>query len=495
MQFNSIAFLTFLAAVVFLYYLLPPKFRRALLLGAGCYFYLRSEPLCLALLLVSTVIDYTIGLGMGKSKNISGKRYYLALSLVCNLGLLAMFKYLAFFSTTLETVLGVFDIGYQPPVLSLAAPLGISYYTFKKISYIIDIYRGQLEPEIGITSFALYVTFFPQVTAGPIDRGGDLLPQFRRVHRFDYAQVTGGLKLMAWGMFKKLVVADRLALLAGPVFDHPTQYQGPGLIMAVLFFSIQIYADFSGYSDMAIGMARVMGFTLTDNFDRPYSAVGIRDFWKRWHISLTTWLRDYLFLPIAYSASRRVKSIRFGNMEISPESSAYGLGVLCTMLLCGLWHGAAWTYVIWGGLHGLFMLLSFTTRRIRKRLRKKYVRGKWKPVYRRVRTLLTFALVSYLWIFFRANSLADAGYIATHLFSGPGNFLLLPAGVTGGEFGLALLSIAAMVLVHRLQPHDTVRNIFAGEPAAVRWLFYILLLLAIMNFGVFEDAPFIYAQF
>lgn len=482
--------------MVSVYFLIPPKYRWGLLLIAGFYFYLKTEPLYLVVLLVSILIDYVCAIRMGKTGNQRERKYYLILSLFCNLGLLLVFKYLSFFDSALKDFLQIFSVSYRASFLNIAAPLGISYYTFKKISYVIDVYREHQEPETHLGIFALYVSFFPQVTAGPIDRGRDLLSQFRQAHRFEYSQVVGGLKLMTWGMFKKIVVADRLALVVNPVFDNPSGYEGGSLIIAVFFFSIQIYADFSGYSDIAIGMGRVMGFNLADNFNRPYFAVGITEFWRRWHITLTTWLRDYIFLPIAYSSSRKLKPLKLWKWSINVESRAYILSVICTMLLCGLWHGAAWTYVLWGGLHGIYLAVSFATRKARKRMRKKWIGKKWKRPYRVLRILFTFIMVTFLWIFFRAASMSDAAYIVSHLFTGLGDF---PRILSDGEMlrnvVISLFAVGFLVFVHLFQPHDTVRNMFSRRPLLVRWLMYILLLLAIMNFGVFKDVPFIYTQF
>jgi alginate O-acetyltransferase complex protein AlgI len=496
MPFNSLEFLLFFPAVVLIYFLTPYKYRWIPLLAAGFYFYLHREPLYLLVLVISIMVDYFFGLRMGKAKNKNERIYYLVLSISCNLGLLVVFRYLGFFT-------------HLPLFMNIAVPLGLSYFTLKKLGYIIGIYREQIKPEVHPGIFALYVSFFPQVTAGPIDRAKDLLDQFREHRCFDashYSPLVGGLKLMAWGMFKKVVVADRLAIFVNQVYARPADYPGIGLIMATLFFSIQIYADFSGYSDLAIGMAQVMGFRSADNFNRPYSAVSIADFWRRWHITLTTWLRDYLFLPMAYSTSRKTNSFKLGGLTITAEAQAYVLSVFCTMLLCGLWHGTSWTFVAWGGLHGLYLAVSFATRRTRKKLRKKLIPSKIKNPYRRVRVLLTFLMVSLLWVFFRANSLSDAWYIISHLFTGLGDLSLIFTdskmfhrwillGQPVRESILALFVAAGMVWFHRIQPHETIREMFSHKSLLARWMMYILLIMAIMNFGVFNEVPFIYAQF
>jgi len=492
MLFYSVDFLIFFPVVLVLYFLFPGNYRWALLLAASYYFYMCWEPAYALFLIISTLIDYYCGLQMGKSKILKERRLYLLLSLFSSLGLLFGFKYLDFFNASIKAFLQPFNIFYDVPILNIAAPVGISYYTFKKLSYVINVYRENQDPERHIGKFALYVSFFPEITAGPIDRPKALLSQFNSVYTFDYSRVTNGLKLMVWGMFKKVVIADRLAVFVNLVYDHPHDYQGFTLVVATLFFSIQIYADFSGYTDMAIGMAQVMGYNLMDNFNRPYFAISITEFWRRWHISLTTWLRDYLFLPIAYAVSRRIRRDRL--MKIKAESWAYAFGILTTMLLCGLWHGANWTFVLWGGLHGLCLILSSATRKARKKWRKKLIGPNLKTIYKGVRILFTFSCVSFIWIFFRANSLADAFYIISHLLGG---FETLPAPFLDKKLELlvALISVIFMFLVQWVQPHDGIRRLFFEKPLLFRWVLYLLLVLSIMNLGEFNEVPFMYVQF
>jgi D-alanyl-lipoteichoic acid acyltransferase DltB (MBOAT superfamily) len=494
MQFFSINFLIFFTAVVLAYYVTPGKYRWGIMLLASYYFYMSWEPAYALILALSTAIDYFCARSIGKAKKTSDRRHYFLLSLITNFGLLLAFKYLTPLNAILKALLQSIHITYHVPFLDLIAPLGISFFIFKKLSYMIDVYRQNQEPEMHIGKFALYVSFFPEITAGPIDRAHSLLPQFDTLSTFDYSRITGGLKLMVWGLFKKIVIADRLAIFVNMVYDHPQNYQGPSLLLAVLFFSIQIYADFSGYTDMAIGMSQILGYKLMDNFNRPYFATSISEFWKRWHISLTTWFRDYLFLPVAFAISRKIKKDRL--FKIKAEVWAYVVGISVTMLLCGLWHGAGWTFVVWGGLHGLYLILSLLTRKARGKWRKKIIgeRPTLKAVYQGMRILFTFSVVSYIWIFFRANSLSDAFYIASHLL------------VTGGSHGnafigmeveliIALAVVGMMILMHILQPHEGIRNMFAKKAAPFRWFLYALLALAIMNLGKFNEVPFIYFQF
>jgi D-alanyl-lipoteichoic acid acyltransferase DltB (MBOAT superfamily) len=304
-------------------------------------------------------------------------------------------------------------------------------------------------------------------------------------------------------MFKKVVIADRLAVFVNQVYSRPVEYQGISLAIATLFFSIQIYADFSGYTDMAIGIGQVMGFRLADNFNRPYFSKSITEFWRRWHISFTTWLRDYLFLPISYAVSRRIKSPKL--WLIKGENWAYVMGAMVTMVLCGLWHGAGWTFVLWGSFHGIYIVISSATRKTRKKWRRKLVKPALKKPYRRVRVVFTFSAVSFLWIFFRANSVPDALYIVSRIFNPHdwATFVLekewikqaVMMGQTKQEFLIAVLAAGLMLFVHAIQQHEGMRHMFSQKPYVLRWTFYIILPLAIMNLGRVEKIPFIYAEF
>ncbi|MCP4157844.1 MAG: MBOAT family protein, partial [bacterium] len=479
MPFISINYLFFFLAVVLLHSLTPYKYRWITLLTASYYFYYCWEPYYSIILAVSTTIDYVCALKIYKSPPKKEKRYFLLLALATNLGLLFFFKYVDFFNSSLQSTLSFFNISYTSSNLNLIAPIGISYFIFKKISYSVDVYREQVLPAKHIGKFALYISFFPQITAGPIDRAKHLLPQFDAIHQFDYSRITGGLKLIAWGMFKKVVIADRLTLLVNSVYTNPQLHNGSSLIAATLLFSIQIYADFSGYSDMAIGFAQILGYNLSDNFNRPYFAVSITEFWRRWHISLTTWLRDYLFLPIAYSVSRKIKTPRL--LNIKAESWCYFTGMLSTMLLCGLWHGAKWTFVLWGGFHGLLLYISFATKKIRKKWRKS-IPKKIVPLYKIFRILFTFLWVSFAWIFFRADSIADALYIISHLTDNSKTSSLSFINLDT-DLLIALAAIAFMLLFHLFQPHDNIRSMLNGKPLLLRWFLYILIVMSILNLG------------
>ncbi len=486
-----------------LYFLTPSKYRWLLLLTASYYFYSCWKPEYLLILASGTLIDFFLARLIHQSPAGTGKRKaYLLLSLILNIGGLLLFKYLNFFSESFVSLLSSFNIALQLPTFQLLQPVGISYYTFKKISYIVDIYREQQEPSRHLGKFALYLSFFPQLAAGPIDRARDLLPQFDRAPGFNFPRVLDGLKLFVWGLFKKVVIADRLAVMVEQVYSRPDNYPGISLALATLFFSFQVYADFSGYTDMAIGIGQVFGFSFADNFNRPYSAGTLQEFWNRWHMSFTSWLRDYLFLPIAYGLSRRIKTAEI--WTVRAETWAYVTGTLSTMLICGLWHGAAWTFVLWGGFHGLLLVAAFATRKKRKKWRRPIRRSPLKKIYQRFRILSTFSLVTFLWIFFRANTAAHAFSMAARILN-PAQWAIQPRkewiktylmlGQSKWEILIVLAGLGLMLIIHKLQAHEGMRQMFSQKPLLLRWFLYILLVLAVMNLGMVKEVPFIYFEF
>jgi alginate O-acetyltransferase complex protein AlgI len=345
MFFNSLEFVIFFPLVVFAYFALPYKWRWSLLLLASYYFYMCWRPEYIILIIASTLIDYFAGLRMGQV-NKKKRKKYLILSLCTNLGLLFAFKYFNFFNNSLQATFNQFNLFYNVPAFSVLLPVGISFYTFQTLSYSIDVYRGDREPERHLGIFALYVAFFPQLVAGPIERSTHLLPQFYEKHNVDYVRITNGLKLMTWGFFKKLVIADRLAIYVNQVYNAPGDFHGAHIWIATYFFAIQIFCDFSGYSDIAIGAAEIMGYRFMKNFRRPYLAQSIAEFWKRWHISLSTWFRDYLYIPL-------------GGNRVGKWRWYYNLFVV--FMVSGLWHGANWTFVVWGALHGLYLVFAIVT--------------------------------------------------------------------------------------------------------------------------------------
>ena len=490
MIFNSLEFLLFFTVVTLGYFLVPHPQRWVWLLGASCLFYMAFVPVYILILGFTIIIDYVAGLLIERAEGASRRRW-LIISLAANIGVLALFKYYNFLSENLSYVLST--LGYQNPApyLAILLPIGLSFHTFQAMSYTIEVYRGKQRAERHFGIYALYVMFYPQLVAGPIERPQNILYQFYEKHTFNYQRVTDGLKLMAWGMFKKVVIADHLASMTDVVYNNPTHYAGLPLLVATVCFGFQIYCDFSGYSDIALGAAQVMGFRLMQNFDRPYFAKSIAEFWRRWHISLSTWFRDYVYIPL-------------GGNRVSPGRQQVNL--LLVFLLSGLWHGASWNFVIWGALHGSYLVVARykDTLDIHLPLAADHWLGKL------LRVTMVFGLVNLAWIFFRANTLPNAWYIVTHLFTGLGSDLnrvlihpdwayinenLLLKKSLQGVLTTATL-VLLMELIHLLQRTHRMRALIGRLPFVPRWAIYYGFIVLILYLGAFEaKSQFIYFQF
>ena len=486
MLFNSVQFVFFFPVVTVLYFLLPHKFRAVFLLAASCIFYMAFIPAYILILLLVIVIDYIAGICIERSQG--GRRtLFLLMSIAANVGLLAIFKYYNFITENLVRIAHVLDLRYPLPLLQVILPIGLSFHTFQAMSYTIEVYRGKHKAERNPVIYALYVMFYPQLVAGPIERPQHLIPQFRAKHQFDSRRVPDGLKLMAWGLFKKVVIADRLAVLVNRVYGAPAEHAGLPLIVATVFFAFQIYCDFSGYSDIAIGAAQVMGFNLMKNFNRPYLATSIREFWQRWHISLSTWFRDYLYIPLG---GNRVARWR------------WQANLLITFLISGLWHGANWTYVVWGALHGAYLLFAYQTAALRARMVEWSGLHRLPRVHQGLRMLVTFSLVCFAWIFFRARNLPEALYIATHLTTGLERLTspraiyasLSGLGLSPREFVLAVALVVFLGVVHAVQQQGSIRQMLSEQPAWRRWIVYYGVVLGILIGGRFNE-QFVYFQF
>lgn len=480
MLFNSFAFVVFLPLVVATFFLTPPRFRWVLLLAASYVFYAWWKVGYLLLIVLSTVVDYWAGLQMGRRPDQRSRRLFLLVSLLVNLGLLGFFKYFNFFSTSLGALATWFGVGYDPVLVDVLLPVGISFYTFQTLAYSIDVYRGRQAPERHLGYFALYVSFFPQLVAGPIERAGHLLPQFRKAHAFRYDDVTWGLCLMAYGFFKKLVVADRLGQYVDAVFGNLGAASSLSLSLALFFFAFQIYCDFSGYSDIAIGTARILGIDLMENFRRPYLARSIREFWSRWHISLSTWFRDYLYIPL-------------GGNRVGRARWLFNLGIV--FLISGLWHGANWTFVVWGALHGAYLIIGVVTGPVRDRIWDGVTKllslsdSRWAGRTRALlATLITFLLVTFAWIFFRAPTLEEALYVVQKIvfFDGSLNTVQLFAGLGPVKMLFSFAALGLLLLSYRLPLDLRLRH---------RTVFLAGALFVILLFGFDAGAPFIYFQF
>jgi D-alanyl-lipoteichoic acid acyltransferase DltB (MBOAT superfamily) len=485
MLFNSIEFLIFFPIVAVLTFICPYRYRWLLLLGTSYYFYAAWKLEYVVLILASTLITYIAAVQMARPDHQAHRTAWLVSSLVSNLGILFAFKYFNFVSDSLRAAFNQFNLVYDVPMFQVLLPVGISFYTFQTLGYVIDVYRGRVEPERHLGRFALFVSFFPQLVAGPIERAGNLLPQFYENFAFDEARVSSGLRLMLWGMFKKVVIADRLGLYVNAVYNNPSDWSGWPVLVATFFFAFQIYCDFSGYSDIAIGAARVLGFDLMDNFKRPYFARSPSEFWRRWHISLSTWFRDYMYIPLG---GNRVSVLR------------WYVNLMIVFLVSGLWHGTAWTFVLWGGLHGLYMVGDMATLGLRGKLAHWLGLDQMPTLQAMVSGGITFGLVNLTWVFFRANSVADAFLLLDNLLpltrftdlNAPWTSLVSnPVGETALSLGLILL----LLIVHWIQEQQWQLPTLWQRPLWFRWAAYLGLALAIMNLGITEEVPFIYFQF
>lgn len=482
MLFNSLPFLIFFPCIFVLYYALPFRFRKYMLLIASYYFYMCWKPEFIVLILFSTLVDYFCGLGMVRYPG--RKKWLLAVSLAMNLGLLFFFKYLNFFGETLTALCRAVSIPFSAPTLSIILPVGISFYTFQTLSYTLDVYRGKLEPERDFVTFALFVSFFPQLVAGPIEKAADLLPQLKEEHPFTYENATWGAKLMAWGFFKKMVVADQLAvLIVDPVYQNLGKYEGGALVLATCAFAFQIYCDFGGYSDIARGAARMMGVDLMVNFKSPYFfSHSIGNYWQRNHISLSRWFTEYVYIPLGGSRKGRVKQYWFTTV---------------TFFLSGLWHGAEWSFVVWGLLQAVYLNLE-----------RAFHRGKEPPKSPPLHLLAivtTFALSCFSLIFFRAANIGEALYVVRHLLWGIGSPVLYVktalSALNPGMIETAVLA-GALLLLFLFDLADERTDAIAMVsrwPVAIRWCCYLGLVMIVLVFGVYgpgyDVKAFTYFQF
>ena len=489
MLFNSLDFLLFFPAVTLLCFVIPARRRYLWLLAASYYFYMCWSPRYALLMLFSTAVTWLGGRVIASARHGAARKAALAAVLAANLGVLAVFKYLTFFLETLSRAAGLLGLGFAVPRLGLLLPVGISFYTFQALGYTIDVYRGDVELEPDFLRYALFVSFFPQLVAGPIERSGSLLRQLRAPQPFDGARVRAGLVRMAWGLFLKMALADRLAFFVDAVFNDPAGKPGSAVALASVLFTFQIYCDFGGYSHIAIGAAQVLGVTLMENFRQPFLASSVRDFWRRWHISLSSWFRDYLYIPLGGSRGGKWRAVANN---------------LLVFLVSGLWHGAAWHYVAWGGLHGLYLTAGRLTRDARSRaLRALGVRED--GTLRRVcGTAVTFALVALAFLFFRANSMSDAALLLRAIvadfrpeaLAGEGLFAF---GMDRPDWIAAAAGLAILVVCDLLAERGDVLAALERQPLPLRWSAYLLLLFAVVIFGVYgpayDAAAFIYFEF
>lgn len=475
MLFNSFHFLLFFPIVTAIYFIIPHKYRWLWLLLASCSFYMFFKAVYILILFFTIIIDYFAGIYIEQARKMIDKKRLLLVSIIANVLVLAIFKYFNFLNDNITGILSW--AGYQNPIpaLSILLPIGLSFHTFQAMSYTIEVYRGNQKAERKFGIYALYVMFFPQLVAGPIERPQNMLPQFYERHIFNPVDVTEGLKRILIGLFKKVVVADRLAIYVNSVYGNYEHHGSLSLITATIFFSIQIYCDFSGYSDIAIGTARVLGFRLMENFNRPYFAKSISEFWSKWHISLSTWFKDYVYIPL-------------GGNRTSQHRWYFNLFIV--FVLSGLWHGANWTFIIWGALHGTYLVVGNVMQKItfvseiKSRLSQTSVGNS-------LNISLTFILVSFAWIFFRANTMTQAlGIIKSILIYKPGFFIGQP-----DYFFYSMLALLSL-LVYECSLEFKWRKVsFAEMNVSFRMISYGVLIFTIILFGVFDGSQFIYFQF
>lgn len=480
MLFNSLSFAIFLPIVFAAYWLCPQKHRWCILLLSSYYFYMSWNIKYIVLIVFTTILSYSCAILVRKAETERKKKLLVASTVLISFGILFVFKYFNFMSKSITDILGIFALQVHPITLKLLLPVGISFYTFQTVSYLLDVYHGKIEPEYHLGIYATFITFFPQLVAGPIGRAKSLLPQFKEKHEFNYDQAVYGVKLIAWGFFKKMVIADTLAIYVDRVYNSLDTYKGFSLLLCSLFFTFQIYCDFSGYSDIAIGTAKLFGIDLMTNFKSPYFSSSLHEFWSRWHISLSTWFRDYVYIPLGGNRVSRLRN---------------ATNVIITFLVSGLWHGAKWTYVLWGLAHGLGQVAE-------NLITKKNRSEKKSSIRLFVGVVFTFTFCSFAWIFFRANSLHDVNYMFSNMFVGimnVGSYITL--GIESLQLSKSILAIIFFVLLVLViyeffsRKEDALMKMTHWRPVA-RWGMYAVFLLILILFSEKgATTEFIYFQF
>lgn len=446
-------------------------------------------PIYILILGFTIVVDYFAGIYIAEATG-RKRKLFLIFSLIANIGILAIFKYYNFINENLAILFNSVNFHYQLPYLTIVLPIGLSFHTFQAMSYTIEVYRGNQRPERNLGIYSLYVMFFPQLVAGPIERPQNLLYQFRVHHKFDYQRIADGLKLIAWGLIKKVVIADRLAVVVNNAYTDPHKAHGLSFVIATVFFAFQIFCDFSGYTDIALGTAKVMGFKLMKNFNSPYHAKSISEFWSRWHISLSTWFKDYLYIPL-------------GGSRVNVPRWYFNLFIV--FLISGLWHGANWTYISWGALNGFYLIFALYTRDVRNNLVAFFGINKFKGLYLVIQTLTTFTLVNTAWVFFRAQSIQDAIYIIKSgytetvsdiikiLHKVPFNQVVNLA--SRRDLLICTLLIVLLETVHHIQKRGSIIELISSKPKYVRWSIYYACVFLIIYGSTSNNSQFIYFQF
>lgn len=482
MLFNSLYFIIFLSIILPLYYILPQKLKWILLLISSYIFYMFWRVEFIFLILFSSFINYFLAKKIYNNKS----KKILVLGIIINFTILFIFKYLVFFSNIFKSFYNFFNLNYPINDFDIILPMGISFYTFQATSYIIDIYRGRYKPENNFFKFSLYIAFFPQLVAGPIERADNLLNQLFIKKHLNIKNISIGLKIMLIGYFKKIVIADRLSTIVNTIYATPKDFSGIYFIIATIFFSFQIYCDFSGYSDIAIGCSKLFGIDLMQNFDSPYFSKSIKEFWKRWHISLSSWFKDYLYIPLGGNRCSKFKNY---------------LNILITFTISGLWHGANWTFIFWGMLHGFYQIIGDIKNQLLLKIK---VKKQSNIFFDFFKVIFIFLIVNYAWIFFRANSILDAFYISSNLFNDINNIFNIQymynvfnnLGLNFFEIFLVIISIIMLILWDKLNKKVNVHLFLYKFNFIIRFIVYYILVIVILCFGVFNNAgEFIYFQF
>ena len=483
MLFNSFGFVIFFAIVVVLYYLLPAKIRWVALLLSGIFFYMFASPISIWVPAVIILVTYFGGIGIEKAVTPPKANLVFVLCLIANIGMLVFFKYVNFLTTQFFELINFVNLKLlhaatvktNSLLVNIIAPLGISYITFQAIGYLIEIKRGNHKAERNAGHFSTYILFFPKLLSGPIERAHHFLPQIKQPVTLDYERITPALKIILWGFFKKVVIADRLSIYTNAVFNNYQFHNGNTLFLASIFYTIQLYADFSGYTDMAVGVAKLLGFDIIQNFDRPFFSKSVTEFWRRWHISLSTWFADYFYTPLA------IKKRNWGKWSVVYAS-------MVTFVILGFWHGANWTFIVFGALQGIILSIEFFTRKARKKMRNAI------PAFinNGLGILFTFLYINFAEIFFRANSVTEALRIIkkASAFNGP-VFYEGPSMLIYSFLGIIILFLAEF----KMEYYNEKFSLFNNPSLVMRILTYALLIMLILLVGVFDGGQFIYFQF
>ena len=485
MTFNSWEFLLFYPIVALLYFVLPKKLKWPMLLASSYYFYMCYQANLVFLILGTTFISWVASNIIERTENKKTKKICLAVTLIACLGVLFFYKYFNFLSGSVTSLIELFGGTPSPVVLDLILPVGVSFYTFQTLSYVIDVYRGDIKTERNFFFYALFVSFFPQLVAGPIERPGNLIPQLKDPKPWNNDDAIKGAKHMIVGFFKKVAVADLLSLYVNEIYNDVESATALGVIIATAMFAVQIYCDFSGYTDIAIGCARIMGIRLMQNFNHPYTATTIKEFWSRWHISLSSWFKDYLYFPLGGSRCSKPRHL---------------MNLFIVFLVSGLWHGAAWTYVIWGAIHGIYQIIGNLTIGKRNALLEKVGLSKKHPVVIYARRVIVFVLVCFAWLFFRANSTADALYLVKVLFTGFGTGLAETLKIMNLDLTnilMCILSISTLIMIdHLLKYEDEIGGSYALTKNGT-FIYYVWMIMFAWAILLSHDmsSTFIYFQF